>query len=377
VPKKLRVGVIFGGRSGEHEVSVRSARAIIEAIDQKKFEVVPIAIGKDGKWLGPSQSTQLLPTAVHRLLRSKPGDDPGDVALLGDPSHKGLISLRPQASSAVAEKLDVVFPALHGPFGEDGTLQGLLEMADIPYVGCGVLASSCGMDKVTMKSLFVQAGLPICKHIWFLRSQWRSNPEKILRNVKGNLGLPCFVKPANLGSSVGVSRATDKKTLAEAIDLAAEYDRKIIVEEEVVGREIECAILGNDEPQASLPGEYVIYEESARFLDYTEKYASTGRVSFVVPAPLSKTITARIQRMAIQAFQAVDGAGLARVDFFLQQKGGELVINELNTLPGLTEVSGYPKMWEASGLSFTQLLEKLIELAFQRHREKALTKTTR
>ena len=377
VPKKLRVGVIFGGRSGEHEVSVRSARAIIEAIDQKKFEVVPIAIGKDGKWLGPSQSTQLLPPAVHRLLRSKPGDDPGDVALLGDPSHKGLISLRPQASSAVAEKLDVVFPALHGPFGEDGTLQGLLEMADIPYVGCGVLASSCGMDKVTMKSLFVQAGLPICKHIWFLRSQWRSNPEKILRNVKGNLGLPCFVKPANLGSSVGVSRATDKKTLAEAIDLAAEYDRKIIVEEEVVGREIECAILGNDEPQASLPGEYVIYEESARFLDYTEKYASTGRVSFVVPAPLSKTITARIQRMAIQAFQAVDGAGLARVDFFLQQKGGELVINELNTLPGLTEVSGYPKMWEASGLSFTQLLEKLIELAFQRHREKALTKTTR
>lgn len=377
VPKKLRVGVIFGGRSGEHEVSVRSARAIIEAIDQKKFEVVPIAIGKDGKWLGPSQSTQLLPTAVHQLLRSKPGDDSGDVALLGDPSHKGLISLRPQASSAVAEKLDVVFPALHGPFGEDGTLQGLLEMADIPYVGCGVLASSCGMDKVTMKSLFVQAGLPICKHIWFLRSQWRSNPEKILRNVKGNLGLPCFVKPANLGSSVGVSRATDKKTLAEAIDLAAEYDRKIIVEEEVVGREIECAILGNDEPQASLPGEYVIYEESARFLDYTEKYASTGRVSFVVPAPLSKTITARIQRMAIQAFQAVDGAGLARVDFFLQQKGGELVINELNTLPGLTEVSGYPKMWEASGLSFTQLLEKLIELAFERHREKALTKTTR
>ena len=377
MPKKLRVGVIFGGRSGEHEVSVRSARAIIEAIDQKKFEVVPIAIGKDGKWLGPSQSTQLLPTAVHQLLRSKPGDDPGDVALLGDPSHKGLISLRPQASSAVAEKLDVVFPALHGPFGEDGTLQGLLEMADIPYVGCGVLASSCGMDKVTMKSLFVQAGLPICKHIWFLRSQWRSNPEKILRNVKGNLGLPCFVKPANLGSSVGVSRATDRKTLSEAIDLAAEYDRKIIVEEEVVGREIECAILGNDEPQASLPGEYVIYEESARFLDYTEKYASTGRVSFVVPAPLSKPITARIQRMAIQAFQAVDGAGLARVDFFLQQKGGELVINELNTLPGLTEVSGYPKMWEASGLSFTQLLEKLIELAFERHREKALTKTTR
>src|SRR6185369_3492377 len=313
----------------------------------------------------------------HRLLRSKPGDDPGDVALLGDPSHKGLISLRPQASSAVAEKLDVVFPALHGPFGEDGTLQGLLEMADIPYVGCGVLASSCGMDKVTMKSLFVQAGLPICKHIWFLRSQWRSNPEKILRNVKGNLGLPCFVKPANLGSSVGVSRATDKESLSEAIDLAAEYDRKIIVEEELVAREIECAVLGNDEPKASLPGEYVVYDEAARFLDYREKYSNTGNVSFVVPAPLSKSMTTKIQQMAIRGFRAVDGSGLARVDFFLPRNGVELVINELNTMPGLTEVSGYPKMWEASGLPFPKLLEVLIELAFERHKEKSLTKTSR
>jgi len=200
---------------------------------------------------------------------------------------------------------------------------------------------------------------------------------KTCTKVRSDIGLPCFVKPANLGSSVGVSRATDNKSLATAIDLAAEYDRKIIVEEEVVAREIECAILGNDEPQASLPGEYVIYEESARFLDYTEKYASTGNVSFVVPAPLSKAVTAKIQRMAIQAFQAVDGSGLARVDFFLDRKSGEIVVNELNTLPGLTEVSGYPKMWEASGLGFTKLLESLIELAFERHREKALTKTSR
>ncbi|PYS68352.1 MAG: D-alanine--D-alanine ligase A [Acidobacteria bacterium] len=273
--------------------------------------------------------------------------------------------------------MDVVFPALHGPFGEDGTLQGLLEMADVPYVGCGVLASSCGMDKVMMKSLFVQAGLPICKHIWFLRSQWKNDPAKILRKIKTELGFPCFVKPANLGSSVGVSRAKDKDSLVEAIDLAATYDRKIIVEEEVVGREIECAILGNDEPQASLPGEYVVYDEAARFLDYTEKYANTGNVSFVVPAPLSKALTTKIQRMAIRAFQAVDGSGLARVDFFVTRKGGEVVINELNTLPGLTEVSGYPKMWEASGVSFDKLIEKLIELAFERHREKALTKTSR
>jgi D-alanine-D-alanine ligase len=373
--KKLRVGVIFGGRSGEHEISIRSARAIVEAIDRRKFDVVPIAITKEGKWLAPASSAQLLPEVVHNLLPSSTHSATGDIALLGDPSRKGLISL--ETNSHAGEKLDVVFPALHGPLGEDGTLQGLLEMADVPYVGCGVLASACGMDKVTMKSLFVEAGLPICRHVWFLRSQWRSNPAKVIRNVTKDIGLPCFVKPANLGSSVGVSRATDKKSLTTAIDLAAEYDRKIIVEEELVAREIECAVLGNDEPKASLPGEYVVYEERARFLDYTEKYSNTGNVKFVVPAPLSKSMTTQIQRMAIRAFQSIDGAGLARVDFFLPRNGGGLVINELNTMPGLTEVSGYPKMWEASGVSFQQLLEILIQLAFERHKEKSLTKTSR
>jgi D-alanine-D-alanine ligase len=361
VPKKLRVGVIFGGRSGEHEVSIRSARAIVEAIDRRKFDVVPIAITKEGKWLAPSQSAQLLPASVHELLPSNTHAATSDIALLGD---------------SAGEKVDVVFPVLHGTFGEDGTVQGLLEMADVPYVGCGVLASSCGMDKVTMKSLFVQAGLPICKHIWFLRSQWRNKPAQILRKVSSEIGLPCFVKPANLGSSVGVSRATDKKSLSKAIDLAAEYDRKIIVEEELVAREIECAVLGNDEPKASLPGEYVVYDEAARFLDYTEKYTSTGHVSFVVPAPVSKSMTTKIQRMAIRAFQSVDGSGLARVDFFLTRNGGDLVINELNTMPGLTEVSGYPKMWEASGLPFPRVLEILIELAFERHKEKSFTRFT-
>jgi D-alanine-D-alanine ligase len=375
VPKKLRVGVIFGGRSGEHEVSIRSARAIVESIDRKKFDVVPIAITKAGKWLPPAHSARLLPAAVQPLVASSATT--GDVALLGDPSHKGLVSLHGNSQPLVAEKLDVVFPALHGTYGEDGTLQGLLEMADVPYVGCGVLASACGMDKVTMKSLFVEAGLPICKHVWFLRSQWRDQPAKIIRKVIRGIGFPCFVKPANLGSSVGVSRATDKESLSRAIDLAAEYDRKIIVEEEVVAREIECAVLGNDEPQASLPGEYVVYDEAARFLDYTEKYSSTGNVSFVVPAPLSKAMTARIQKMAIRAFQSVDGAGLARVDFFLPRNGGDLIINELNTMPGLTEVSGYPKMWQASGLPFARLLETLIDLAFERHRDKSLTKTSR
>jgi D-alanine-D-alanine ligase len=375
VAKKLRVGVIFGGRSGEHEVSIRSARAIVEAIDRKKFEVIPIGITKEGKWLAPAQSAQLLPAAVQPLLPSKTHTATGDVALLGDPSRKGLISL--DSETLNGEKLDVVFPALHGTYGEDGTLQGLLEMADVPYVGCGVLASSCGMDKVTMKSLFVEAGLPICKYLWFLRSQWRNDPAKVIRKVTSDIGLPCFVKPANLGSSVGVSRATDKKSLSAAIDLAAEYDRKIIIEEELVAREIECAVLGNDEPRASLPGEYVVYDEAARFLDYTEKYTNTGRVSFVVPAPLTKSMTTKIQRMAIRAFQSIDGAGLARVDFFLPRNGGDLVVNELNTMPGLTEVSGYPKMWEASGLPFQRLIETLIDLAFERHKEKSLTKTSR
>ena len=374
MPKKLRVGVIFGGRSGEHEVSIRSARAIVESIDRKKFDVVPIAITKEGKWLPPAHSSQLLPASVQPLLASS--STTGDVALLGDPSHKGLISLNSDSQPHVAEKLDVVFPALHGTYGEDGTLQGLLEMADVPYVGCGVLASACGMDKVTMKSLFVEAGLPICQHVWFLRSQWRAQPAKIIRKIIRDIGVPCFVKPANLGSSVGVSRAIDKQSLTRAIDLAAEYDRKIIVEEEVVAREIECAVLGNDEPKASLPGEYVVYDEAARFLDYTEKYSSTGNVNFVVPAPLSKAMTTRIQRMAIRAFQSVDGAGLARVDFFLA-RNGDLIVNELNTMPGLTEVSGYPKMWAASGLPFARLLETLIELAFERHRDKSLTKTSR
>jgi len=376
VPKKLRVGVVFGGRSGEHEVSIRSARAIIEAIDRKKFEVLPIAINEEGKWLPPAEAVQLLPAPVQSLLGSA-HNVTGQVAILGDPSHKGLISLERNSHSVTAEKIDVVFPALHGPYGEDGTIQGLLEMADVPYVGCGVLGSSCGMDKVTMKALFAQAGLPICKHVWFLRSHWKSDPSSVVRRIMSQIGLPCFVKPANLGSSVGVSRATDRHSLETAIELAAEYDRKVIVEEEVEAREIECAILGNDEPQASLPGEYVIYEESARFLDYTEKYANTGRVSFVVPAPLSKALTTKIQKMAVKAFQAVDGSGLARVDFFLRRRDKQLFINELNTMPGLTEVSGYPKMWEASGMSFPQVLENLINLAFARHREKSLTKTSR
>jgi len=375
--KKLRVGVIFGGRSGEHEVSIRSARAVIESIDRRKYDVLPIAISKEGKWLPPADAAKLLPPSAHSFLPADyAAQGRGDVAILGDPSHQGLISLAPTRRPLASEQLDVVFPLLHGPFGEDGTVQGLLEMANIPYIGCGVLASACGMDKVAMKLLFRQAGLPLGEHIWFLRSQWQSNPASVIRRVVRDIGFPCFVKPANLGSSVGVSKATDKTGLIESVDLAARYDRKIIVEAALEAREIECAVIGNDEPQASLPGEYVVYDEAARFLDYTEKYADTGHVKFVVPAPLSKSMISRIQRMAIQVFKSVDGAGLARVDFFLTRDGQKLLVNELNTMPGLTEVSGYPKMWEASGMSFPRVLDRLIELAFERHKDKSLNETS-
>jgi D-alanine-D-alanine ligase len=374
--KRLRVGVVFGGKSGEHEISARSAASVIEAIDQKKYDVVPIAISREGKWLGPAEATSLLSQSAQTFLPSRPTSSlRRDVAILPDPTQHGLISFGANGSGA-AEPLDVVFPVLHGPFGEDGTIQGLLEMANIAYVGGGVLASACGMDKVAMKSLFLQAGLPLCRYTWFLRKHWEADPQAVTRKVSRELGWPCFVKPANLGSSVGVSKAADKSSFARAVDLAAQYDRKIIVEEAVDAREIECAVLGNDQPSASLPGEYVVHDKSAGFLDYTEKYTQTGHVDFVVPAPVSKAMTARIQRLAIRAFQAIDAAGLARVDFFLDRDGRKLLVNEINTMPGLTEVSGYPKMWAASGLSYTAMLDRLIELALEKHQEKSLTKTT-
>ena len=310
---KLRVGVVFGGRSGEHEIAIRSARTVIEQIDKDKYDVVPIAIDQAGRWLNPSQSTALLPlSAQHALPESF--EDSGDAAVMlaGDTRFKGLTSLDENLNRA----LDVIFPVLHGTYGEDGTIQGLLEMGDIPYVGCGVLASACGMDKAVMKTLFRDAGLPICKYLWFLRRDWDANPATVVAEVGRSIGYPCFVKPANLGSSVGVSKATDDGSLRTAIDLAAEYDRKIIVEEALDMREIECAVMGNDEPDASLPGEYLIRDQKKAFLDYTEKYSGTGNNEFVVPSPISSELTKKIQQMAVKAFKAIDGSGLARVDFF-------------------------------------------------------------
>lgn len=371
--RKLRIGVIFGGRSGEHEVSVRSARSVIEAIDKSKYEVVPIAITKEGNWLAPAVAAELLPPETQRRISTKGlGTTRDDVAIVGDPSRHGLMKLD---SSEPAERLDVVFPVLHGTFGEDGTIQGLLEMAAIPFVGCGTLASACGMDKVTMKALFKEAGLPVCAYTWLLRSDWERDREKVMRRIVREIGFPSFVKPANLGSSVGVSKATDRASLAQAIDLAARYDRKIVVEELVDAREIECAVIGNDEPRASLPGEYVIHEESARFLDYTEKYSSTGNVEFIVPARIPKSVISRIQKMAATAYKAIDASGLSRVDFFLK-KDGELIVNEINTLPGLTDVSGFPKMWEATGIPFSRVIDQLIEMAIERHGERARNETS-
>lgn len=359
--KKIRVGVIFGGRSGEHEVSLRSAESVINAMDKSKYEVVPIGITHQGKWLVAGNARALLPQAVMASQNQQP------VAIIGDPTKKGLMQLDDAGQAIKSKKLDVVFPVLHGTFGEDGTIQGLLEMASVPYVGCGVLASSTGMDKVIMKQLFQQTGLTVCPYEWFLRSAWEAVPKKIIKKLNKTLGYPVFVKPANLGSSVGVSKADDQGELIAAINDAARYDRRIIVEKAVNGREIEVAILGNDNPVASLPGEVITGHE---FYDYEDKYIdNTSRTE--VPAKLPQKILERIQRDAVRAFQAVDGSGLARVDFFVERGSNKVIINEINTMPGFTSISMYPKMWEASGIPYHELIDRLIELAIERHKDRS------
>lgn len=357
---KTRVGVIFGGRSGEHEISIRSAKTVIEQADPEKYEIVPIAITPDGAWLDTEKSRKFFESGGKEETEKK---------------HSEL--LFPVSRLLSPGSLDVIFPVLHGTYGEDGTIQGLFEMADLPYIGCGVLASSTGMDKAFMKTLFRDAELPICDYVWFLRDEWAAHREETLKQVESKLGFPCFVKPANLGSSVGVSKAVDAASLADAIALAAEYDRKIIVEEALEMREIECAVMGNDKPEASLPGEYIIRDASKAFLDYTEKYSGTGNNEFVVPAPVSEELSNRIRQMAVKAFKAIDGSGLARVDFFLRSDNGALLVNEINTMPGLTDASGFPKMWEGSGKSFPQVIDELIRLAVERHEDKKKNRTSK
>ncbi len=374
---KTRIGIIYGGRSGEHEISIRSARTVVEQIDKDKYEITPIAISPEGNWLNPKESIALLPLETQALISQESSIFNADeIALIGDTKYRGLKGLSLANGESQIAELDVIFPVLHGTFGEDGTIQGLLEMAGLPYVGCGVLASSSGMDKVVMKTLFRDAELPMCKYVWFLRSEWERDTAAVVRQVESKLGFPCFVKPANLGSSVGVSMATDALSLEKAIALAAEYDRKIIIEEGLDMREIECAVIGNDDPTASLPGEYIVKAADKKFLDYREKYAGTGNNEFIVPSFVSKELADKIQKMAISAFRAIDGAGLARVDFFLRNDNGALLINEINTLPGLTEASGFPKMWEASGKTFAKVIDELVDFAFERFKDKSRNKTT-
>ncbi len=372
--KKLRVGILFGGRSGEHEVSLLSAASILKAIDRKKFDVVPIGITKEGRWLAASAATGLLEgnneAPVRQLRAGDPEATPGAKLL-----HEGIPTLLapvPGPQGPEGKAIDLVFPVLHGTFGEDGTIQGLFELAGIAYVGSGVLGSSAGMDKDAMKRLFAQAGLPIVRHVTILRSEWETSPRKATARIESALKYPLFVKPANLGSSVGISKAHDRKELGPALDLAAKYDRKLIVEQGVGGsksraRELEVGVLGNDNPKASVVGEIIPGKE---FYDYEAKYLSEGSVP-VIPAKITAAEAKQIREMAVAAFRACDLAGLARVDFLMEPDGKRRIyLNEVNTLPGFTQISMYPKLWEATGVSYSNLITRLIELGLERHQDK-------
>ena len=391
--KKIRVGILFGGRSGEHEVSLLSAASVLNAIDKNKYEVVPIGITKDGRWLTAEHAERLLKgdagegarTTQSNLRAGDPDATPGaavlatgeSVVVPPEPARRGA-GLTPFQSDANLRRasdrainVEVIFPVLHGTFGEDGTIQGLLELADIAYVGAGVLGSSAGMDKDIMKSLFRAAGLPIVKHVTVLRSQFEGEPKKVQKQVETKLKYPVFVKPANLGSSVGISKAHDRKELGPAIAEAAKFDRKIVIEEGVGGknnkaREIECAVLGNDDPKASIAGEIIPCKE---FYDYDAKYLVQGSEP-VIPAKLSKAEMKTVQKLAIAAFQAVDCTGLARVDFLMDPKSRKMFVNEINTMPGFTSISMYPKLWAATGVSYPELIDRLIQLGIERHEDK-------
>ncbi len=385
--KKLRVGVIYGGRSGEHEVSIASAAAIFKHLDRTRYEAVPIRIEKDGRWVLADKvpqalsASEVIEQAKHAAAR--PGRAGRDTLMVSHPSEDTLVTIerRPSANAGGGEPdgavvtglgLDVVFPVLHGPYGEDGTVQGLLELAAVPYVGCGVLASAAGMDKAAMKAMFAAHGLPQPDYAVLTHHEWTQAPEaQSARLLK--LGLPLFVKPANLGSSVGISKVKSADGLAAALDTAFAFDRKAVVEAGVPApREIECAVLGNDEPEASVPGEVI---PSREFYDYEAKYLDSGSQT-IIPAELDPAIVARVQSLAIQAFKAIDGAGMARVDFLLSRTTGALLLNEINTIPGFTTISMFSKLWDASGVAYPALIDRLIALAVERHAGKQRLRTS-
>ncbi|MCD9024548.1 D-alanine--D-alanine ligase [Cohnella silvisoli] len=372
---KIRIGLVYGGRSGEHEVSLQTALAVLKAFDYDRYELIPFYITSKGQWRsGPLLNAP--PSAVAEL-QFAPAKADGEVheqqgAAVGGgnallPVLQGMSERVLTEGSPVddGKPIDVMLPLLHGTFGEDGTIQGLFEMAGLPYVGAGVLASSVGMDKVAMKTMFAQAGLPQVGYRHFIRYQWKNNREQCLDNVE-ELGYPCFVKPANLGSSVGVSKARNREELAAAVDEALRYDRKVIVEEFVDAREIEVSVLGNDDPRASVPGEIC---SSNEFYDYKAKYID-GKSVMVIPAEIPPEVAESVRAMALQAFRSIDGSGLCRADFFLRRSDGALFINEVNTLPGFTPYSMYPLMWKESGVSYRELLDMLIQLAIERHEER-------
>jgi D-alanine-D-alanine ligase len=383
--KRLRVGVLYGGRSGEHEVSLASAAAVFAHLDKKRYEAVPIRIEKDGRWCLADRA----PTAMSagdvieqaRLDAARPLRSGREVHMIARPSEETILSIDRSAGRGQAVEqatvtglnLDVIFPVLHGPYGEDGTIQGLLELANVPYVGAGVLASAVGMDKAVMKLVFAAQGLPVCPYRVVLRHDWEASQAPTLERLEDALGYPMFVKPANLGSSVGISKAKTRGGLAQALDLAGSFDRKIVVEAAVGNpREIECAVLGNDHPEASVAGEVI---PSREFYDYEAKYLDDGS-QVIIPAALEPEVAEHIRRLSIEAFKAIDGAGMARVDFLLSRPGGEIFVNEVNTIPGFTTISMYSKLWAASGVDYPALLDRLIALARERHTEKQQLRTS-
>lgn len=365
--KKLKVGIIFGGRSGEHEVSFYSASSIMKAINRDKYTVVPIGITKEGRWISPQESALAL--QLGRI------EGKSTVILVNNPSGKSLISIdnhQEFKKETWEGKLDVIFPVLHGPYGEDGTIQGLLELADIPYVGAGVAASAVSMDKELMKTIFKQKSLPVLKWLTIKRKDWQKDKEEILSLIQNTFEYPLFVKPTNLGSSVGITKVHRKEELEKAIDLAFSYDRKILIEEGLEGaREIECSVLGNDEPQTSVVGEV---KPAGEFYNYDSKYIDQA-TQLIVPADLPENVSEKVRKIALRAFKAIDAAGMARVDFFVTKKGNKIYLNEINTIPGFTSVSMYPRLWEASGISYPELIDQLIQLALERYQDKKQNKT--
>jgi D-alanine-D-alanine ligase len=365
--KKVRVGIVFGGRSGEHEVSLMSAQGVMNAIDKSKYEVVPIGITKDGRWLASGDPMRALASGENAASHH--------AALLAEPSQRGLMRLEEQEQNLTAvgvSQLDIVFPILHGPYGEDGTVQGLLELAGIPYVGAGVMASAVGMDKAVFKDVVRAHGLPVAPYLVIKRKAFEQHPDPIIAQIEADVGYDCFVKPANLGSSVGITKAHNRAELSAALAEAARYDRKLIVEVAVDAREIEVSVLGNDEPIASVPGEIVPCNE---FYDYAAKYID-GDSELLIPAPIPPETAEAIRRMAVQAYLAIDCAGMARADFLLDRLTGEVYLNEVNTLPGFTPISMYPKLWEATGISYPELIDRLIQLALERHADKDRSATS-